>query len=85
MVGIVVIPEVQQELKLEQAQKDKLLQWGQEQREQRRAAFQDFGSLSPDERQKRLAAFSEEQDRKLRDSRILNSSFGRNHTSRHEP
>jgi hypothetical protein len=65
MSGLLMIPEVQQEIKLDEAQKDLLMQLQQEMRERGRQQFQDFQNLSQEERGRRMAAFRTEQDKKI--------------------
>jgi hypothetical protein len=64
-VGLLSIPEVQTELKLDQAQKDLLMQLGQEMRERAQAMFQGMQNVPRDERMKRFQAFQQEQMKKV--------------------
>jgi len=59
------IPEVQQELKVDDAQRDLLMQLGQEMMGRMREAFQNFQSLSPEERRKQFEALNAEVEKKV--------------------
>jgi hypothetical protein len=59
------MPEVQKELKLDDAQLDLLKQLSAELREKGQALFQNSNSLAPEERQKRITAFRADSDKKI--------------------
>jgi vacuolar-type H+-ATPase subunit H len=62
---ILQIPEVQKELKLDDAQVDLLKQLNTELREKGRTLFQNAQNLSPEERDKRFADFRTESTKKI--------------------
>lgn len=63
--GMLSIPEVQRELRLDEAQIDLLKQLGMEMQQRSRQLFQDFQSLAPEERGRRMAEFRTQQDKKV--------------------
>lgn len=62
---LMMMPEVRAELKLDAAQAELVTALQEEMRTKAQAAFQDFQSLSPEERQKRFAAFSAEYNKEI--------------------
>jgi hypothetical protein len=65
MTGLLRMPEVQTELKLQPAQVDLLTQLGREMGEKGRQLFQESQSLSQEERGKKFAAFQADQEKKV--------------------
>ncbi len=65
MLGLLRNPQVQQELKLTEEQRTKLEQLGDQFREKFRGLFQELRGLTPEEREKRMAAVNEEVEKEL--------------------
>jgi len=63
--SLLAMPEVQKELKLDEAQLDLLKQLGAELQQKGQALFQNSQSLSDDERRKRFTDFRAESDKKI--------------------
>jgi len=65
MVGLLSMPEVQKELKLDEAQNDLLKQLGQEMEAKGRAMFSMLRDLPREEQEKRISAFRADQEKKV--------------------
>lgn len=65
MVGLLRSPQVQQELKLTDEQKQKLQEVGEQIREKMRGVMQKLRDLPPEERRKQLQALREEMEKQL--------------------
>jgi hypothetical protein len=59
------MPEVQKELKLQQAQVDLLQAMNEERRNKGREAFQQFQNLTPEQRQQRFAAMQQDEEKQV--------------------
>src|SRR5688500_13451482 len=65
--GLVMIPEVQKELKLDPAQIDLLKQLGEETRAKMREMFQSSQGLSEEERGRKFREFGQQQEKNIND------------------